>query len=354
MRLEKAEGVFSKILEEKSLDLILINKMVNIRYLTGFTGTSGYLFYSKEGFLFLTDPRYTEQARKECSGVEVEEIRGEKLSDWIEKRFSPKRMGIEQWMSVGALERLKEGLKNVEVEVLLDLVEDLRVSKDSEEKERIKKALELAEESFTEVLDLFKPGVRERDIALELEWRMRRKGSTGVSFSIIVASGSRSAMPHGVASEKPIERGDLVIVDWGCVFDGYCSDITRVVKLGRLSGDEKRIWSAVYDAHMRAVEAVASGERDCKKIHRVAHSVFDEIGLGDRFGHGLGHGVGLEIHEKPSLSPLSEDKLATGAVFTVEPGIYLPGEFGIRLENIYYLDETPVCLNSLPLDVFEL
>lgn len=239
--------------------------------------------------------------------------------------------------------------------MLFDVVENLRIVKTEEEIGKIAKAVEIAEQAFNHIVNFIKPGASEKDLALELEFFMRKSGASAASFSIIVASGSRSALPHGVASGKNIEEGELVLLDFGCVYEGYCSDMTRVLKLGKLTDEEKYIWSIVYNAHMKACEVIVNGERDCKKIHKAAEELISAEGFGEYFGHGLGHGVGLEIHEKPTLSALSKDSLVDGAVFTIEPGIYLPGKFGIRLENIYTLkNEKLECLNRSSLDLMEL
>lgn len=347
-------GRLKGIMEEKGLDALLISKIENVRYLTGFTGTSGFVLVREDNALFITDPRYTQQAKRECEGWEVFELKGKRLSQWMAETIAPKRLGVEQWLTLGSLERMKEHLKDTVFVVVFDVVENMRVSKTEDELKMIKEALRIAEESFKELLSLVKPGVSERDLALELEWLMRKKGAEAVSFSIIVASGARSALPHGVASGKVIEPEELVLFDFGCVHRGYCSDITRVVKLGRVSREEKRVWQAVVDASRAAVEAIENGERSCSRVHKTAEEVLSKYGYNEYFGHGLGHGVGLEIHEKPSLSLLSEDSLVDGCVFTVEPGVYLPGRFGIRIEDMFYLKGDLVRLTSLHSEIIEL
>ena len=341
------------LLDERKLDLLLITKIVNVQYLTGFTGSSGFVVVDEKGCLFLTDPRYTEQAKRECTGWEVEEIRGVKLSHWLKARYSPSRVGVDEWVYAGSLERMKKELDSAEFEVVFNVVEPLRVKKHEWELERIKTALAVAEEAFTETLEYVKPGVMERDLALELEFRMRRKGAKSASFDIIVASGYRSSLPHGVASSKRIKEGELILFDFGCVYEGYCSDITRVVKLGRVLEEEKRIWRIVVDALESAVIGVKEGMQ-ASQLHGIAQSVIEEAGFGRFFGHGLGHGVGREIHEAPSISPLSEDRIERGAVFTVEPGIYLPSRFGVRIEDMIYMGGEPEVLTTLYREIVEL
>ncbi len=339
----------------KRLDLILISKLENVRYLTGFTGSSGFVVATSNRALFVTDPRYTEQAERECVGWEVVELRGKRLSEWMAEEFSPKRVGVEESLTLGDFNRLKKNMPLAEWEVLSGLIEGMRVSKSEREIELIRKAVELVEDAYEYVLRLLKSGVSEREVALEIELFMRRRGASHVSFPVIVASGARSSLPHGVASDKVIETGDLVLLDFGCVYEGYCSDMTRVVKLGKVNEEERKVWQVVYDAHQRVLDAIEKGERDCRKLHLVAQDVMREKGLDSYFGHGLGHGVGLEIHERPSLSSLSEETLVDGAVFTVEPGIYLPKRFGVRLENMYWLSNEQLnCFNRSSLDIVEL
>ncbi len=352
---EAAVSALSGVLEEKELDLIVITKIENVRYLTGFTGTSGFVVITRKEALFLTDPRYTQQAQRECPSWEVIELRGKRLSEWMGETFAPKRVGVEEWLNVGALKRMKEKLPYTSFEVVEKAVEPLRASKSKRELERIKRALQIAQEAFGEVLPLVKPGVSERDIALELEWLMRKKGAERASFSIIVASGWRSSLPHGVASEKRIEAGELVLFDFGCVWEGYCSDITRMVKLGRPSREEAQVHRAVVNAMEAAIELMERGERNCANIHKRAEEVIEKSGFKGLFGHGLGHGVGLEIHEAPSLSPLSEDTLRGGEVFTVEPGIYIPGRFGVRVEDMCLLTPNGVqVLTELSREIVEI
>ncbi len=340
-------------LVEKQLDVLLITKIVNIQYLTGFTGSSGFIVTNLDTCLFLTDPRYTEQAKKECQGWEIEEIRGVKLSKWLKQRFSPLKVGVDEWISVGSIEKMKKDLGGCEFEVVFNIVEPLRVKKKKWELERIKKALSLAEEAFKETLECVKPGVMERDIALELEFRMRKKGAQSSSFDIIVASGYRSSLPHGVASMKRIKEGELILFDFGCMYEGYHSDITRVVKLGKVTDEEKKIWSIVVEALENAVAGIKEGMR-ASDLHKLAQDVIDSKGFGRFFGHGLGHGVGREIHEAPSISPLSEDFIEKESVFTIEPGIYIPNKFGIRIEDMVYMDAKPEMLTTLSREILEL
>ncbi len=352
----KAESFFEfvlPLLEKNRLDLILITKIINIQYLTGFTGSSGFIIVDRERTYFLTDPRYTEQAKSECKDWIVEEIRGIKLSQWIADRYKPKRVGVDEWLQVGSLERIKQVLGKAEFIVLFDLVESLRIKKQPIELELIKKALNIAESAFNKILKEIRPGVMERDIALELDYQMRKMGASSSSFDIIVASGYRSSLPHGVASNKRIEEKDIVLIDFGCIYNGYCSDVTRVVKLGRVEKEEKYVWEVIVDAMNRAIENIKDGIK-ASEIHGIAENAIDSKGYGRFFGHGLGHGVGREVHEKPSVSPLSEDRIIKGSVFTIEPGIYLPNRFGIRVEDMVFLGEEPEVLTSLPREILQI
>lgn len=351
----KADNFFEyakSFMEKHNLDLILITKIINVQYLTGFTGTSGYVIVDKHKAYFVTDPRYTQQALTECKGWEIEEVRF-RLSDWLSLRYEKARVGIDEWASCGFLEKLKKRWKEAEFVVLFDVVEKLRIRKEKGELINIKKAIEIAEAAFTKTLELLKPGIYERDIALELEYQMKRLGAKGPSFDIIVASGPRSALPHGVASNKRIVEKELVLFDWGCMYNGYCSDMTRVVKLGKTTYEEKRIWDIVNDARKKAIDSI-NVNMAAKDLHNVAEEVIGKFGLSKYFGHGLGHGIGREIHEKPSISLFSEDTIVENAVFTIEPGIYFPGQFGIRIEDMIYLEKEPQLLTTLTREILEL
>ncbi|MBX6395403.1 MAG: aminopeptidase P family protein [Alicyclobacillaceae bacterium] len=324
-----------KELEKRELDALLITEPHNRRYMSGFTGTSGYVLLSRDDAVFLTDFRYVEQAQSQVvgmrvvrHGVQVAETLREILQEW-----GVQRLGFEQeHVSVGQWERLRSALAPVELVGTAGVVEEIRAIKDEGELALLRKAASIADQAFRAVLDLVRPGVRERELALALERYMQDLGASGPSFDTIVASGWRSALPHGVASDKPLEKGDLVTFDFGCVYEGYCSDLTRTVAVGHIDDEKRRIYEVVLEAQQAALEEIRPGMTG-READAVARRRIEAAGYGEAFGHSLGHGVGLAIHENPRLAVQSEEVLRPGMVVTVEPGIYLPGVGGVRIED---------------------
>lgn len=326
------------LLEAHSLDMLLVTKPANVRYLSGFTSPEdGQVVVSAEGMLLLTDSRYTVQAEQE-SRIPLRIFRQE------DKRMAPAdllkgRVGVEaQHMNLAYLEALKER-SAAEYVPTQGLVEKFRQVKSPDEIEKIRAAAALADRAWSHVLSYLKPGVCEKDIALELESFMRRQGAEDAAFEIIVASGERGAMPHGVASSKKLARGELVTLDFGALVEGYHSDMTRTVALGKTSKKLKQLYHAVLEAQEEALAQVGSGKSG-KELDAVARGVLQEKGYGEYFVHSLGHGVGLAVHEGPSLSALSEDVLALGNVVTVEPGAYVKGLGGVRIEDLVLVTES--------------
>ncbi|MEO0278916.1 MAG: aminopeptidase P family protein [candidate division WOR-3 bacterium] len=346
MKKELFENIVRRIIEEKSVTGILIAKRENVRYITGFTGTMGYIYSDGENTIFLTDFRYVEQAEKECSGYKVERLE-KGLVGWLTKRGT-KKLGLEDWVTFGFVEELRR--EGIEVVPIGKPVEFLRAKKDISEIELIKSALKIAEDAFVEVLSYIKDGVSEKDIALELVYRMRQKGAEKEAFEVIVASGERSSLPHGVASNRKLKMGDIVVIDFGANYLGYNSDVTRVVSLGTPREEVLKVYKAIINAMDEVMGSIANG-KCAKEIHEVTCSVLDKYGYGKFFGHGTGHGVGLEVHEIPSISLLSKDVIEEGMVFTVEPGVYIPGEFGVRIEDMVYLGNEIEVLNNLKRDI---
>jgi Xaa-Pro aminopeptidase len=336
-----------KLLEEMErggLDGYLVTHIPNVRYLSGFSGSSALLLVSAGGSIFVTDFRYKEQAADEVHQAEVRVAPGayrDALAEAVQEA-GLRRIGFEApHLKVKELQELQEALGDgVDLVSNEDRVGTLRRLKDPGEVEAIQRAVDLASSVFDSILPELRPGVREREIAAEIEYRMRREGADAASFSTIVASGWRSALPHGLASDKELAAGEFVTVDMGARIDGYCSDMTRTVCLGEPTVDGRRIYEVVRQAQ----ESCALGLREGmtgREADRLAREPIEQAGFGDYFGHGTGHGVGLEVHEGPRLSPRSEeeDRLAVGSVVTVEPGIYLPGLGGVRIEDIVALEE---------------
>lgn len=321
--------------EKHGLDLLLIEHPVNLRYLTGFSGSEASLLVAADGTgWFICDSRYTLQAHNEVQGYAiVEQSRRRNAVVELVEESAARRIGIEgAHATISDYRAMTEVLNMVElvaIDAELDTIRDL---KEPAELEQLEQVAMLASQSLLAVLPRLQPGVVEADFALELEFEMRRRGADACGFDIIVASGERGAMPHGRASRKVVQTGELVTIDFGAVLDGYHSDETVTVAVGAIDEEQRRVYETVRVAHDLAIAAVKPGI-SCRDLDAVAREHIRAAGYGEFFGHGLGHGVGLEVHEKPVVSPRSEAMLEEGMVFTIEPGIYLPGRFGVRIED---------------------
>jgi Xaa-Pro aminopeptidase len=319
--------------------LLILNEK-DIRYLAGFTGGDGALMVGPDWLTLLVDGRYVTQARAEAVSAEVFEFR--KRADGITAvahQYGVGSIGFESSvLTFAEYERLRELLPEVSFRPLPKDFEFLRAVKDEAEIARIREAARIAEEALASVREMIRPGVREKDVALELEYRLRRSGAEQVSFETIVAAGANSALPHAAPGCREVADGDCVIIDYGAVFDGYHSDETCTFMVGRVSERQREVYRFVLEAHDRAINAIKAGV-SCGEIDRVARSHLDEAGLGDFFSHGTGHGVGLEVHEAPRLAVGREETLEAGMVVTVEPGVYLPGRWGMRIEDMVLVTE---------------
>lgn len=325
---------------EHNIDGMLITNPYNRRYLSGFTGTAGIVLISNNDALFITDFRYIEQAAKQAQGFTIVQHQGT-IYEEVAKQVAAlniQRLGIESdHVTYQQFEIFQKQIKATLVP-LGGVVEKIRLTKDESEIKIIEQAAEIADAAFDHILSFIRPGVREIDVANELEFFMRKAGAASSSFDIIVASGIRSAMPHGVASEKVINKGELVTLDFGAYYNGYCSDITRTVAVGQISDDLKKIYEIVYEAQKRGVEGIKPGMTG-KDADALTRDYIKEKGYGDYFGHSTGHGIGLEIHEGPTLSVKSKTVLEPGMVVTVEPGIYITGFGGCRIEDDVVITE---------------
>ncbi|GAM07833.1 putative peptidase YqhT [Geobacter sp. OR-1] len=337
------DRIFSarECLERHSLDALLVTSLHSIRYLSGFSGSDGVLLVTPDSGCFLTDSRYTTQAGIEVSGFPVAEyrIKLDAVVEWLSAN-SCRRIGfIASQLTVEVFDELKGKLPVAEFVPLKDELAEIRCIKDQSELTLLETVAGLASEAFLAVLPLIKPGVPERELALELEIAMRRLGADDKAFDFIVASGERGALPHGHASERLVSAGELVTFDFGAIFHGYNSDETVTVAVGGVDPRLLDIYSIVKEAHDRAIDAVKPGV-PLKELDRIARSYIAEKGFGPYFGHGLGHGVGLEVHEKPLVSFRSEEVAAEGMVFTIEPGIYVPGLGGVRIEDTVSVEKS--------------
>jgi Xaa-Pro aminopeptidase len=337
-------------LRRREVDVLLVATPINVRYLTGFTGTNGLaLLFAKRGadHLFFTDFRYATQSaaqvpdsfRREIVAVDLFEAAAGVLTSG---KPSARRLGFDEAnVTVKQHARLSELLgKEWELVPCAGSVEQLRAVKDGDEIDRIRAATQLADEALRQTLEAGVVGRTERDVAIELELWMRRLGAEGASFPSIVAAGAHGALPHAEPRGREIHKNALLTIDWGALHEGYCSDCTRTYATGeRISMRAREIYHLVLEAQEQALAAVRAGPNG-KEIDAVARDLIEQAGEGEHFGHGLGHGVGLEVHEGPRLSRLaSEDPLRVGNVVTVEPGVYLPGRLGVRIEELVVVTE---------------
>ncbi|MGI6118986.1 MAG: M24 family metallopeptidase [Desulfosporosinus sp.] len=321
-------------MQEEKIDAYVVIRPENGRYLSGFTGGEATLYITAGKAFLMTDFRYLEQARSETSGFEIIKTGQDHFASLAEIGQQAQRVGFEgDFITYVGYRKLKNALPQAELLSLPELVSDLRAVKDQTEFELLRKAVMIADDAFANVLRLLEIGQTEEEIGINLEFFMRRAGASGGSFPFIVASGVRSALPHGTSSSKQIQLGEFLTMDFGAIYQGYCSDITRTVFLGEPADKHREVYALVLAAQQAGIAAVAP-ERTGKEVDAAARKIIKEAGYGDYFGHGLGHSVGLAVHEEPNLNMREERRLKPGMVMTVEPGIYIPGWGGVRIEDI--------------------
>ncbi|MFC2015909.1 M24 family metallopeptidase [Chloroflexota bacterium] len=340
-----------RILLDNEVDAILVGKPENRRYLSGFTGSAGFLLISAEDAVLATDFRYYEQVGRESPEFELVKIE-RTLKEVLPPLLSDRgivRLGFEsQHVTVDQYETWSQATEGVEWVALKDTVETLRAVKDEVEIEALRRSAALTDDSFAHMLEVIKPGMSERQVAWEIEAYMRTHGATRVAFDLIVAVGPNGALPHARPGDRIIEEGEPIVFDIGCVVDGYSSDMTRTICLGQPSSKYLEVWDLVLKAQEAAEAGIRAGLSGVE-ADLLARDLIVEAGYGDFFGHGLGHGVGLAVHEGPNASPRSTDTLASAMSLTIEPGIYLPGEFGVRIEDLVIIrDEGIEILSSTP------
>lgn len=316
----------------------------NLCYFTGFPSGESYILVSRAGNWFLTDFRYIELAQQTVKGAQCRMISSltDALSD-LAKHHGIQRIYLESsQVTLAEEQRLTAGVSAVTfiTDATLDgWIRTLRIVKREDELKKIEAAQAITEEGFSHILPLIREGVTERELALELEFFMRKRGAEQVAFDFIVVSGANSALPHGIPTDKPLARGDFITMDFGATVEGYRSDMTRTVALGEVTDEQRRIYQTVLEAQQAALSALKPG-LPCVEGDAAARRVIAAAGYGEAFGHGTGHGVGVEIHEAPNLSPRAGDtRLQVGNVVTVEPGIYLEGRFGVRIEDMVVITE---------------
>jgi len=335
-------GLVRRRITRAGLHGLLVTHLPDVRYLCGFTGSSAALVVSRRAARLFTDGRYTAQAAAEVSAAKVQIVSGPPANHavvWLAAQSGVEFVGFDPaWTSVADLTRIRTALpshlrRTLLVPLAAPLIEPLRWVKDDDELAIMREAALLGCRIFDHLLGVLRPGMAEFEVAAELEYKARRLGAEGMSFETIVASGPRSALPHGRATSALLPRRGFVTLDFGIIREGYCSDMTRTVHLGKPSVKERDTYHAVLEAQESAVAAVSGGAR-CGDVDEAARSVLRNADLADAFTHSTGHGVGLEIHESPRIGAGQTARLSPGMVITIEPGVYLPGEFGIRIEDM--------------------
>lgn len=322
------------LMEKKNLDALIVTSGQNRRYISGFTGSAGLLVITKAKQLFITDFRYIEQAAEQAPDFEIIEHKQSIVLETAAQllKEGAQQVGFEHEDVTFALYQQFRDAVKADLIPASGLIEELRLIKSEAELQIMKTAAEIADAAYTHILTFVKPGMKEIEVSNELEFFMRKQGATQSSFDTIVASGYRSALPHGVASEKEIQKGELVTLDYGALYNGYCSDITRTFAVGEISDKLREIYDIVLEANLRGVAGVKPGITG-KEADALTRDYISEKGYGQYFGHSTGHGVGMDVHESPALSFRSDTVLKPGMVVTVEPGIYIPEVGGCRIED---------------------
>jgi Xaa-Pro aminopeptidase len=347
-RVDSAAVDLRRIMRRHRVPAFYSENVRNVRYLTGFTGSSAFVLVTEDEKVFVTDFRYEEQSGKEVLGWDVVIQRGKRIDTLrtLVKQLGIVALGFDSSLPFESYELL--GTLKIGLTPVKGAVERLRRAKSSGEVESIRRAVERAEHSFLAIRPRIRAGVSEREISLRLEAELKRNGCRAVPFDIIVASGRNSSMPHAKPTDRKIERGDLVTIDWGGESDGYYADMTRTLLVsGGESAKKVAIYQVVNGAREKAIQAVRPGAK-AKQIDAAARTAITDAGYGVYFGHGTGHGVGLEVHEAPYISRTSTDVITEGSVFTIEPGIYIPDLGGVRIEDMVIVrDEGAELLTSL-------
>ena len=332
----------AKQLEEYELDAIMVTHEANRLYATGFhsTGTDGLALITRSNSYYFTDSRYTEAAERAIPNAVHREIgAGRGYAALINEVIQAKgleKIGFEDaYMTVQEYERYKKAL-SCELVPATELLLQLRMVKSEEELDAMIAAQRIAERALDDILKEIRPGVTEKEIAARLQYLMLHYGASDMSFDPIVVSGPNGSLPHGVPSEKKIQNGEFVTMDFGCIYGGYCSDMTRTVAVGVVTDEMREVYDTVLNAQLAGIDAAKAGVTG-KEVDGAARTVITEAGYGKYFGHSFGHGVGVEIHESPNASPMNEKPLPEGAVISAEPGIYLPGKLGVRIEDVIVL-----------------
>lgn len=334
-RSEKLRSYFSKY----NIDCMFVNKSEDVSYLTGLSGEDCALLITSDKKYIITDARY--ETAMSVLSPEFELVVIFDYIDYIKER-KPKKMGIQDGsMTLSMYKDLLSAMPEEDLIPATGLMEELRIIKEAEELEILAKAEAIGDAAFKDIVKFIKPGMTEKRIATELEYYMKLHGAEALSFSTISVSGINSSKPHGIPSDKVVENGELLTLDFGCKYMGYCSDMTRTLAIGKISDEMRDVYNIVFEAQLNACEKIRAGMH-VKDGDALARDIIVKYGYGDFFGHGLGHGVGLEIHEDPYLSFRGKHILQENMAVTIEPGIYLPGKFGVRIEDLVFITENRI------------
>lgn len=338
-RIDKIRSKFNAY----DIDAFLITSPENRRYASRFHSTDGVVLITNESAYLFVDSRYIEAAQKAAAGYTIELIDTQntykKLISEALRRHACTCVGFEDTrMSYAEFIKYSSEIVKLPMKPASKIINELRLIKDSWEIENLIAAQRIAERAFDDVLRIIKPGISEREIAAEITYRMLKYGGENTSFDPIVVTGANTSMPHGVPGDEKVKNGDFVTMDFGCLYNGYCSDMTRTVAVGSASDEMKRVYDIVLEAQLAGIAAARAGIKG-REIDAAARKVISDAGFGQYFGHGFGHGIGLDIHEDPNARPTSEAVMESGAVISAEPGIYLPGRFGVRIEDVVIIEE---------------
>jgi len=337
--------LYRQLLKEKDVDALLLTSLLNRRYAAGYHISDGMAMIAEGECCYFTDSRYTEAAQKYLSDFTVIEVDRtvtylHRIGEFIE-RNRVKTLGIEEGSMTAADYCSYRDSLQAELLPMQKEISAFRMVKAPWELDAIRAAQKITDESFSEILNIIRPGMTEKELRAELICLMYRKGAEGLSFSPIVVSGPNTSLPHGIAGDRPLQQGDFVTMDFGCKVDGYCSDMTRTIALGEVTEEMEQVYAIVLKAQLAGIAATKSGVPGCS-VDEAARQVIRDAGFGAYFGHGYGHGIGLAVHEAPNCNASWRDPLPVGCVCSAEPGIYLPGKFGVRIEDMVFVTENGV------------
>ncbi len=357
---EKRLAHIRSAMKRKNLSAYIVHHLPTIRYLTNFSGSNALLIITQRSVHFFTDDRYTEQIQTELFHIEElsTHIQREMWKYIAEKKIvrSGQNVGFESnVVSVDALASMRKALKGVSLKAAPGLARETTVVKFPDEIRKIRQAAHIAAQVYEFVLGFVKPGMREIEVAAEISYQGRKLGSEGDAFGIILVGGEHGAFVHGRAGERKLKKGDVVTLDFGCIYKGFNSDMTRTFSLGKAPQEAKNAWRAVSDAHRRSIDAIRPGMK-AADLDNIARRIISDAGFGEYFKHSLGHGLGVEVHEDPRISAMNSKGLVPeDSVITIEPGIYIPGKFGMRLEDdVHVTGQDPVLLTTSPREMVEL